>query len=313
MAAVLRELVLVVDAAAAESLGDALLAVGALSVTVEDAAAGTEREQALFGEPGGAPEREAWETSRLVALVGAGDDPEQLLTEACAGLNMRCPPIELVRPVADADWVRLTQAQFAPVQISDRLWIVPSWHEPPPGASIAIRLDPGVAFGTGTHPTTRLCLQWLDTQLQPGATVLDYGCGSGILAIAAARLGARAVIGVDIDPQAIAAAAGNSAVNLAGHNALAHYTLPSALPADALQSNYYFDIVVANILSNPLKVLAPALAARVAAGGALVLSGVLARQADEVIAAYRLVAPALPLSVWREDDGWVCLAGRRSA
>jgi ribosomal protein L11 methyltransferase len=204
--------------------------------------------------------------------------------------------------VADTDWVRSTQAQFPPTQISPRLWVVPTWHEPPDPAAINVRLDPGVAFGTGTHPTTRLCLAWLDAALVPGSSVLDYGCGSGILAVAAALLGAGEVLGTDIDPQAVEAARLNAEAN----GARARFVLPAALPAGS------FDAVVANILSNPLKVLAPALLARVAPGGALVLSGVLERQAEEVIAAYALIDPTVPLAVWRADEGWVCLAGRRS-
>ena len=307
----LREFSLTVDEAHAEPLADALLEAGALSVSVEDADAGTEAEQALFGEPGFEPAQGAWRSNRLVVLTDAGTDPAQLLAQARASTTTAALPlptlaVQNLRTVEDADWVRITQAQFTPVRISERLWIVPSWHEPPQHAQCVIRLDPGVAFGTGTHPTTRLCLQWLDAQNLAARSVLDYGCGSGVLAIAAAKLGARTVVGVDIDPQAVDAARLNSEVNLSGVATLAHYTLP-----DALAPDQRFDVVVANILSNPLKMLAPALAARVAPAGALVLSGVLARQADEVIAAYRNTDPTLPLEVWREDEGWVCLAGWR--
>ncbi len=166
-----------------------------------------------------------------------------------------------------------------------------------------MRLDPGVAFGTGTHPTTQLCLAWLDATLVPGASVLDYGCGSGILAIAAAKLGAGTVVGVDIDPQALAAARANSRANEVD----ASYTDLDGLSESAIT----FDVVLANILSGPLKLLAPALAARVASRGSLVLSGILARQADEVISAYRQADSALVLKVWQSDDGWVCLVGSR--
>ena len=199
--------------------------------------------------------------------------------------------------------MRITQAQFSPVKVSDRLWIVPSWHEPPSSEAINIRLDPGVAFGTGSHPTTHLCLQWLDTHVTSADTVLDYGCGTGILAIAAAKLGAANVTGTDIDPQAVESAAFN-----AEHNEVtAKFVLPGDLPAGR------YSLVVANILSNPLKVLAPALLGRVAPGGRLVLSGVLARQAEEVIEVYRKTDPNVELSVWREEDGWVCIAGQRHA
>jgi ribosomal protein L11 methyltransferase len=303
----LREFTIVVGETHAEPLADALLQAGALSVAVEDAEAGTAGEQALFGEPGFEPERAAWHSSRLIVLVDAGADPSQVLARACEAIALDVPPaIESLRTVADADWVRLTQAQFAPVQVSPRMWIVPSWHTPPGDAQIVIRLDPGVAFGTGTHPTTRLCLQWLDAHPLEQRTVLDYGCGSGVLAIAAAKLGAREVVGIDIDPQAVEAARLNSAANLAGSGVTADYTCP-----DALAPARRFDVVLANILSNPLKVLAPALTARVAPAGALVLSGVLARQSDELIAAYRAADASLALVVWREDDGWACIAGRR--
>jgi ribosomal protein L11 methyltransferase len=298
---VLVEVALLVDAPHAESLADALLEAGCLSVAVEDADADTPSEAPLYGEPGLEPERHAWSRSRLRALVSGGrDDAVRLVTAACATLDLPPPPLEDCSDVGEADWVRATQAQFPPTRISERLWIVPSWHAPPTDA-IVVRLDPGVAFGTGTHPTTQLCLQWLDRHVTDGAHVLDYGCGSGILSIAAAKLGAGEVAGVDIDEQALVAARANAAANLV----TARYTAPDGL------AHPTFDIVVANILSNPLKLLAPALLARVAPGGALVLSGVLERQADEVIDAYRSFDPAVPLQVWRASEGWVCLAGQR--
>jgi ribosomal protein L11 methyltransferase len=225
-----------------------------------------------------------------------------VLAAACAAADAPPPQVLDSVEVADTDWVRSTQAQFPPTRISPRLWIVPTWHEPPDPAAVNVRLDPGVAFGTGTHPTTRLCLGWLDAALAPGVSVLDYGCGSGILAVAAALLGAGEVLGTDIDPQAVDAARLNAEAN----GARARFVLPGELPAER------FDVVVANILSNPLKVLAPALLARVAPGGTLVLSGVLERQAEEVIGAYARIDAEVPLAVWGADEGWVCLAGRRA-
>jgi ribosomal protein L11 methyltransferase len=306
----LRELTVIVDEARAEALSDALLDGGALSVSVEDAQADSADEQPLYGEPGMALERQAWRSSRLLILLDGGTDPAQLLAAAAMAAGLPAPAITSLRSVEDADWVRLTQAQFPPTRISDRLWIVPTWHQPPDPHAINLRLDPGVAFGTGTHPTTRLCLGWLDAHPPRNLRVLDYGCGSGILAVAAALLGARAVVGTDIDPQAIEAARANSLANGVPVDA-AHYTLPDRLPpADTTDGT--FDVVLANILANPLKLLAPALLARVGPGGALVLAGILDRQTDEMIDLYRRFDPNLPLAAWRRDDGWVCLAGIRA-
>lgn len=296
----LFELTLSAGEQSAEALADALVDAGALAVSLEDANAETADEQALFGEPGLEPAHHAWKASRLRVLVD-GERGDELVAAASAALRIAPPRIEARSAIADADWVRVTQSQFPPTRISDRLWIVPSWHEPPATGAVAVRLDPGVAFGTGTHPTTRLCLQWLDAHLTRGASVLDYGCGSGILAIAAGKLGAGAITGTDIDTQALRAARANSDAN----RVTARYTEPGSLGPGT------WDIVLANILSNPLKLLAPALVARVARGGALVLSGVLERQADDVMAAYRRADAGLSLSVWAASEGWVCLAGRR--
>jgi ribosomal protein L11 methyltransferase len=299
---VLYEVTFSADERSAEALADALVEAGALSVAVEDANAETPDEQPLFGEPGSVPVRHAWKASRLRVLV-EGEQAAALIAAASEAAGIDAPAIESSVTVADVDWVRTTQAQFQPTRISDRLWIVPTWHVPPDPRAIAVRLDPGVAFGTGTHPTTRLCLEWLDANLRRGDTVLDYGCGSGILAIAAAKLGAGLVAGTDIDPQALQSARANSVAN----EVVARYTDPDSLGAAA------YDVVLANILSNPLKLLAPALLARVAPGGALVLSGVLERQADEVVAAYRAADARVPLTVAGAEEGWVCLAGRRAS
>lgn len=297
------ELRLIADAGSTEPLADALLAAGALSVGIEDADAESADEAPLYGEPGLAPARHAWARSRLRVLWdGSAAAAESALARTCRELGVAPPAVEGVSVVGDTDWVRASQAQFAPTRVG-RLWIVPSWHTAPPESpeSIVLRLDPGVAFGTGTHPTTQLCLAWLDAHLPRGARVLDYGCGSGILAIAAGRLGAGALVGVDLDPQALEAARANSASN----GVSARYTEPASLGAGT------YDIVVANILSNPLKLLAPALLARVAPRGALVLSGVLERQADDVLAVYRGSDTGFHWQVWRALDGWACLAGRR--
>lgn len=303
----MRELVLNCMENQAEAWSDALLEAGALSVSVEDADSDTTQEQPLFGEPGLEPDVLAWRRNRLVALLADGEDPAHLLAALTQSVSVAVDTITwAVRDVPDADWVRLTQAQFGPIAVGDRIWIVPSWHrndaDVPAVADhpdiVRIELDPGLAFGTGSHPTTHLCLEWLAEHLRGGETVLDYGCGSGILSIAARLLGAGITRAVDIDEQAVTATRQNAAAN--GVDVLA--CLPDALPAGPS------DLVVANILSNPLKMLAPMLSSRVRSGGNLVLSGVLERQADEVALAY---APWLPLRVWAARDGWVCLAGRK--
>ncbi|HLU01397.1 MAG TPA: 50S ribosomal protein L11 methyltransferase [Advenella sp.] len=302
----MRELVLSCSEDRAEALSDILLELGVLSVSVEDADSGTERETPLFGEPGGEPDVQAWHHNRVVALLPDDVEPEALLAALEQQSGEDYSDSATLRDVADTDWVRLTQSQFAPISITDQIWIVPSWHRDNPevpGADgkdspILIELDPGLAFGTGSHPTTHLCAQWLAANLQSQQTVLDYGCGSGILAIIAAKLGAREVVGVDIDEQAVQSTEYNAQNN--------GVQVAACLP-DGLQAGT-FDIVVANILSNPLKVLAPMLCGRVAPAGRLILSGVLERQAQEVAAAY---APWINMSVWRSHEGWVCLAGTR--
>jgi len=299
------EIVIEVARDNAEALSDALMEAGALSVSVEDADLGTDAEQPLFGEPGMEPEQTAWERSRVVALLSADEEPATLLQSAAAsiGLDAAQLPYEL-RAVEEQDWVRLTQSQFDPIQVGRNIWVVPSWHEAPNPDALILELDPGLAFGTGSHPTTRLCMEWLEAHAPQGMSVLDYGCGSGILAMVAKKLGAASVVGVDIDPQAIDSARYNSERN----GCEIAYYLPEAFTDT--HGTATFNVVVANILSSPLKLMAPMLSGRVAAGGSLVLSGVLARQAEEVIAAY---APFISMTVWAEHDGWVALAGQRAA
>ena len=297
----LREIKFLCLERSAEDFGDLMIDAGAMSVSIEDADLGSPDEKPLYGEPGTEPDTFTWTRSIVSVLADEKFDALQAAAIAAKALGIETPAMQSDTVVPDEDWVRITQAQFSPVKVSDRLWIVPSWHEPPSSDAINIRLDPGVAFGTGSHPTTHLCLQWLDTHVTGEDSVLDYGCGTGILAIAAAKLGAASVLGTDIDPQAVESAAYN-----ARHNEVeARFVLPAELPSER------FSLVVANILSNPLKVLAPALLGRVAPGGRLVLSGVLARQAEEVIEVYRRTDPNVELSVWREEDGWVCIAGTR--
>lgn len=285
------------DASHAEPMCDALLEAGALSASIEDADAGTPDEQPQFGEPGSV-NTPGWEHSKVVVLLDPDADVATILGEAASAIGLAEVPAFSVEPVAEQNWVQLTQSQFDPIRVSERLWIVPSWHESPDPAAINLILDPGMAFGTGSHPTTRLCLEWLERNVSAGNTVLDYGCGSGILAIAAARLGAGHVAGVDIDPQAVDAAKAN-----AERNGVTALFVDSAAPVAG-----EYDVVVANILSNPLRVLAPAICAHVRSGGRLALSGILREQADEIVAIY---AQWIPLQVADVRENWVCLAGTK--
>lgn len=289
---------LTADAARAEALSDALLARGALSVSIDDADAGTEAETPQFGEPGSSP-APLWRRSRVTALFEAACDVAPIVAAAAreAGLD-GAPPVQVTR-VAEQNWVRLTQSQFEPIRIHERMWIVPSWHAAPDPQAINLVMDPGMAFGTGSHPTTRLCLEWLCAHVRPGTALLDYGCGSGILAIAAARLGAGPVAGTDIDANALAAAAANADRN----------GVELALVHSEQRIVKEFDIVVANILANPLCVLAPLLTGLVRPGGHLVLSGILDAQAAQVQAAY---LPGVPLDLAGASEGWVLLAGQRT-
>ena len=283
-----------------EAISDALDALEALSVSVEDADAQTAAEQALFGEPGMPPPKDGWQSSRILALFA----DEAAAREAAVLLAAQdffegCKVLGVVE-VADQDWVRLTQSQFTPVEITPEFWIVPTWHEPPAQARQTIRLDPGLAFGTGTHPTTRMCLRWIARTAgpQPLGRVLDYGCGSGILAIGAAKFGASTIDAVDIDPAAVESTVLNAQAN--------HVDLQAGLPDQALGS---YQTVLANILATPLKVLAPLLCGHVAAGGSLVLAGILERQAQELQEAY---APWVALSVADSEDGWILMTARKA-
>ena len=296
------EIVIEIAREHAEALSEALMDVGALSVSVEDADEGTDAERPLFGEPGMEPTEAAWDHSRVVALTDEADDQAVIVAAAAGQVGLPNLPKFTTRKVENQDWVRLTQSQFAPIHIGKNIWVVPSWHEAPDPDALILELDPGLAFGTGSHPTTRLCMEWLEAHPAPGKTVLDYGCGSGILAMVAKKVGAGEVVGVDIDPQAIESAADNAQRN----HCEIEYFLPDPF-AQSAHAEQKFDIVVANILSSPLKLMAPMLSGRVAPGGALILSGVLARQAEEVAAAY---APFIKLGVWAEQDGWVALHGR---
>ena len=298
------ELLLLAPEASVEMVSDALIdELGALSVSVEDADADTGAEQALFGEPGMPAPRGGWQRSVLKALFESEEQATEAATLLLAQDWAHDVHVQALGKVEEQDWVRLTQSQFAPVQITPSFWIVPSWHEAPAAATTVIRLDPGLAFGTGTHPTTRMCLRWIarhaDALSGGWSRVLDYGCGSGILAIGAALHGARSVDAVDIDPAAVESTLANALVNGVSLNA----GLPEA-------SSGVYPLVLANILATPLKLLAPLLCGHVAPGGHLVLAGILARQADELKQAY---LPWCALEVSDEEDGWILMTARRSA
>jgi ribosomal protein L11 methyltransferase len=282
-----------------ELISDALIALDSLSVSVEDADAHTEQEHALFGEPGMPPPAAGWLRSQVVALF----DKEESAQQAARIISLQdffaTSQVLGIDHVVEQDWVRLTQSQFEPVPITEEFWVVPSWHEPPALAKWVLRLDPGLAFGTGTHPTTRMCLRWIATHPPQGQRVLDYGCGSGILAIGAAMVGAAPVDAVDIDPEAVKAAQANAIENKVSINV--------GLPDLASET---YPLVVANILAAPLKVLAPLLCAHIEPGGQLLLAGILERQVEDIQLSYQ---PYIRLQVADSMDGWVLMHGVASA
>ncbi len=286
-----------VEAGRAEALADALFEHGACSIDISDAQAGSAEERAIFDEPGEAAGG-VWRVNRVCALFDERVDYHSRVCAACADAGLKEVPAMAAQAIAEHDWVRATQREFGPLRISDRLWIVPTWCEPPVAQAINLRLDPGLAFGTGAHPTTWQCLRWLEENLHAGQSLLDYGCGSGILAIAAKRLGAGLVFGVDVDPGALRVSADNARAN----GVHARFVMPDVLPEIA------FDVVMANILANPLRVLAPLLAARTLLCGHIVLAGILQSQADAVRAAY---APWFDLASGPQRDGWTCMSGVR--
>lgn len=299
-------LIIDTDAAHAEALSDVLLEQGALSVDIHDAAADTADEQMLFGEPG-EPSGEIWQHAEVSALFNEDADIAEILCNVAHIAQSDQPLSYRIERIEEQDWVRLTQSQFDPIQISARLWIVPTWHASPDPAAINLILDPGLAFGTGSHPTTQLCLRWLDQNVQPGDTVMDYGCGSGILAIAALKLGARHAAGIDIDPQAIKASEENALRNQCDPSKF-HFATAYQATERNLQSAEQTDVVVANILANPLILLAPLLAQIVRPHGHIVLSGILKEQAEEVRDTYQ---QWFDMTIAGEQEGWVLLTGSK--
>ncbi len=297
-----------VDTLHVDAVGDCLLELGALSVDVHDAEAGTTREQPLFGEPG-APLLKFWEQAELTVLFAPDCDIAAMMQAVTQSVGLSAQPDYCVTSVQDQDWVKLTQSQFLPIQISRRLWIVPSWHAPPDPAAINLKLDPGLAFGTGSHPTTRLCLDWLGQSVQSSDGVLDYGCGSGILAIAALKLGASLVRGVDIDPNAITASRENATFNHCDARRLSFGSDFSSLDfVRATGESPTITLVVANILANPLIILAPILVNALQPGGRIGLSGILEAQAEEVMQTYN---QHCSMRITARDQGWVLLTGEK--
>jgi ribosomal protein L11 methyltransferase len=310
----LFELTLLAKEAEVETLSDALMEIDALSVSVEDADADTEHEEALWGEPGMPVEREAWQRSTIKSLFPSEAEALEAATLVLAQDWAVDIHVQGIQEVGEQDWVRLTQSQFKPVPITDTFWIVPTWHDVPAQAKTVMRLDPGLAFGTGTHPTTRMCLKWTaqNTAAYQGQRVLDYGCGSGILAIGAALHGSGVVDAVDIDPAAVEATNANAEANLS-HLKSADGRLPinAGLPDLVGHAQATYPVVLANILATPLRMLAPLLAGHVAPGGHLVLAGILARQEQELKDAYAEVG--LQLQVANEEEGWILMTAQKPA
>lgn len=299
-------LIIKADAVHADLLSEALIEQGALSVDIHDAAADTPDEQLLFGEPG-EPSEAIWQNAEVSALFDKDADIDEIVLNVTRTAHLDRQPRYRLEHVEEQDWVRLTQSQFEPIQISSRLWIVPTWHQSPDPAAINLILDPGLAFGTGSHPTTQLCLGWLDQNLQQGDRLIDYGCGSGILAIAALKLGAAHVTGIDIDPQAIKASQENASCNYCDPARFVFSTRYRAAAKD-LESNEQVDVVVANILANPLIMLAPVLSQAIRKEGHIVLSGVLQEQAEEVNNVYQ---QWFYMCIANKQEDWVLLTGVR--
>ena len=297
-------LIIKADTVDAELMSDIFMEQGALSVDIHDAAADTQDEQLLFGEPGESSGK-IWQNAEISAIFCDDVNISEILNNLAHAAKINSQPDYQLEYIEEHDWVRLTQSQFDPIQISPKLWIVPTWHQAPDTTANNLILDPGLAFGTGSHPTTKLCLEWLDQYLQPGDRVIDYGCGSGVLAIAALKLGASYVIGIDIDPQAIKASQENAMRNYCEPEKLMFATMHQASNLD-LRPDEQVNILVANILANPLIMLAPILAQAVQREGHIVLSGILKEQAEEVKKAYQ---QWFTMNITKEQEGWTLLTG----
>lgn len=300
-------LIIETGATHSEALSNVLIELGALSVDIHDAATGTKHEQSLFEQFNDLPKIIVWSNVEITALFEEDVDIKAIMQTAVQSAQLPGLPVYSIKQIEDQDWVRLTQSQFGPIRISSRLWIVPSWHQVPDPTAINLILDPGLAFGTGSHPTTRLCLAWLDENLQGGEHVLDYGCGSGILAIAALKLGASSVVGIDIDPRAIESSTENAVNNQCDQNKAEFYLAGHMSNADQKMDGWA-DVVVANILANPLIILAPILMRASRNNGCIVLSGILTEQVKEVEQVYR---KWFRIHLASEQGGWALLIGTR--
>lgn len=282
----------IVDENLAESLSDAFMEAGACSVTFEDA-----KDQPIYEpELGTTP---VWKNTKVVGLIDAEMDPNDVIATVTAMLPQISADAYKIEQLEDKDWIRAWMDQFKPMRFGDRLWIVPSWSEPPEKDAVNLMLDPGMAFGTGTHPTTALCLTWLDANAPAGSSVIDYGCGSGILALAAQKLGAASVSGTDIDPQAILASQQNAERN---HESI-HFALVKDFDSEPV------DLLVANILAGPLKELSTEFDRLLKPGGQLVLSGLLETQAAELQAHYATLG--IQLDTLQTKEEWALLCGRK--
>ncbi|XP_024361523.1 uncharacterized protein [Physcomitrium patens] len=295
----------------ADALMEALLSFGAASCSIEDSNLGAPQEQEIYSEgpiPWQSGKRQLWKDSTITALFAAGEDVSEALAMAANSVGLKEMPRYVVEVLEDCDWVLEVESQFKPVEVSEGLWIVPKWSQPPDAKALNVIIDPGLAFGTGEHPTTRLCLRWLHSVVRPGDKIIDYGTGSGILSIAALKMGSVHAVGVDIDPVAISSAEYNASLNNLKPNTLQVYVAPADGDDPVPKEFTDFDVVVANILLNPLVELAGRITGYCKTGGLVGVSGILVEQVPKVKEAYSLYLDDISVSY---DNGWACVSGRK--
>lgn len=286
------QLIIPTNESDADPLSDALMEHGAVSVTLQD----MQDQPVLEPTPGTTP---MWSQTRVVGLFDANEDLNAVIKKVEQQLSKEIPDWK-GEQLEDKDWVRAWMDSFKPIQFGKKLWVVPSTYTPPQPEAANILLDPGLAFGTGTHPTTSMCLEWLDANPPAGKEIIDFGCGSGILAIGAILLGAKHAEAIDLDPQALIATRDNAEKNHVSDKIKTY--LPNEFPKQTTS------LLLANILASPLVDLAPYFAELTQPKGHIVLSGILAEQADAVLAAYQ---PNFDIQTWKQQEDWVCLAGIR--